>query len=247
MEPPLNTSADSGDTLPIKYKVDQLKQYILRQLGYPVWTVEMTPQQILDCIQDALVKYSQWCPLRTYRVLQISSNQFRYLVGEDNGMGVVDVQFVAPTSTPGAIFYANLIDPTPILKTGVDDLDTFYRWRKTFQRVTAITPDWYFSEEENCLYIHNPIERYHATAFIDKYWTDTEKLPYRGADWVKQYAVARARYQYGEILSKFSGAIPGPVQNLTLDQTKRAEAKEAMDKLEEKLFGMQESTPLHLD
>jgi len=60
---PVTTSANSPDTLPITgYTVDQLKNYIFRQLGGPVWNVELSNQQILDHIQDSLSLYSQWKP-----------------------------------------------------------------------------------------------------------------------------------------------------------------------------------------
>lgn len=244
---PLVTSASSPDSLPNRYTIDQLREYIMRSLGYPVWVVEMTPQQVLDKINDALLQYSLRCPKRRYLPIPLVRGKIKYRENEDNGLGVTDVQFFAPTSTPGAIFYANLIDPTPIMRTGLDDLSTFYNWRKTFSRVTGITPDWYWDESENALYIHNPIERYYAACQIDFPYTTTESLPYRGGNWVKRYAIATCRYQYGDILSKYQGMIPGPSQALTLDQGKRAEATSQIQRLEEELFGMQESAPMMID
>lgn len=240
-------SDGSPDTLPKKYTAVQLASYIMRKLGSPVWTVEITQQQVLDCIQDALTLYSIWCPIRKFKQIQLTASKHRYLEGEDNGLGVADVQFLAPSAQPGAIFYANLIDPTPILKTGIDDLDAFFRWRKTFQRVTGVEPDWNYVESENVLLIHNPIERYYCAAMIDWPYEDTLKLPLRGAIWVKDYALAQATYTYGEILAKYGGAVPGPVSGITLDQGKRAEATARIDKLMASLRLMQETTPLQID
>lgn len=243
----VNLGDGSPDTLPPRYTANQLVQYIMRKLGAPIWTVELTPQQVLDSIQDALTQYSLWCPNRKFVPLALSASKHRYREGEDNGLGVVDVQFMAPTAQPGAIFYANLIDPTPVLKTGVDDLDSFFRWRKTFQRVTGIEPDWHYDESENVLLIHNPIDRYYAAASIDFPYTDTLKLPHRGGVWVRDYALAASTYTLGDILARYSGAVPGPVDNLTLDQGMRQEGATRMEKLMEQLRKMQETTPLQID
>jgi hypothetical protein len=237
---PVRTSADSPDTLPLKgYTVDALKNFIIRQLGGPVWNVELTNQQILDCIQDAMGLYSQWVPNIKVGNLTLVRGQTKYLQGENVGLGIVKVDFVEPN------FYGNLTNTGVLFRTGLDEYDTFLRWRKTWMRVTSVQPDWFYDEMEQCLYIHNPIDRYRAGIFA--YWPHerTENLPYTGADWVKRFATAKARFQQGELWLKYSGAIPGPVKDIQLDVGKRDSAQAEMDKLMEQLRGMQRgATPL---
>jgi len=245
---PITTSANSPDTLPlVGYTVDQLKNYIIRQLGGPVWNVELTNQQILDQIQDALGQFSQWVPNIKVGNLILTRGQFRYLENVDVGLGIVQIDFVEPNPVPTEIFYGNLINPAPLFRTGLDEYDVFLRWRKTWQRVTSIRPDWFYDEMERCLYIHNPIERYQAGVFA--YWphTTTEKLNQTGAEWVKRYAMAKSKLLLGEIWMKYSGAIPGPGQNLQLDQQKREQAQQEIEKLETQVKGMQRSTPVFID
>lgn len=245
---PVRTSADSPDTLPLRgYTVDQLKNYILRQLGAPTWNVELTNQQILDCIQDALSLYSQWVPNIKVGSLVLVRGQFRYLQGVDVGLGVARVDFVEPNPVPTEIFYGNLINPAPLFRTGLDEYDMFLRWRKTFQRVTSIRPDWFYDDMEQALYIHNPIERYQAGIFC--YWPHdtTDRLPATGADWVKRFALAKASLLLGSTWMKFSGAIPGPAANLQLDQSRADKAQAEVDKLMETLKGMQLHTPAMID
>lgn len=245
---PVVTSANSPDTLPITgYTIDQLKNYIIRQLGGPVWNVELTNQMILDHIQDALALYSNWVPNIKVGNLVLVRGQFRYLQGVNVGLGVVQVDFVEPNPVPTEIFYGNLINPAPLFRTGLDEYDTFLRWRKTWMRVTSVQPQWFYDEDSQALLIHNPIERYQAGIFA--YWPHerTERLPYAGALWVKQYALAKAKFQLSEIWMKYSGAIPGPGQNLQLDQAKRESAQGELDKLMEQLKGMQRSTPAQID
>jgi len=173
--------------------------------------------------------------------------QYRYLEGENVGLGIVQVDFVEPNPVPTEIFYGNLINPAPLFRTGLDEYDSFLRWRKTWQRVTSIRPDWIYDEIEGVLYIHNPIERYQAG--IQAYWPfeRTEGLSYTGAQWVKEYALARSQLLLGEIFMKFSGAIPSPLQNLQLDAAKRDKAQAQIDKLIEQVKGMQRHTPVLID
>lgn len=219
----------------------------MRQLGYPTWNVELSRQQILDCIQDSLSIFSQYVPLIRAGSFVLTSGKSRYLEGVDVGLGIASVSFVDVLPAPTEIFYGNLIHPAPLFRTGLDDYDMFLRWRKTWMRVTSIQPDWFYDEYEKVLLIHNPLERYHAGVTCYMPYNSTESLPANGADWVKQYATAKARYLLGEIWMKFSGAIPGPAQNIQLDQQKRTEASATLDKLMENLKGQQRTTGIYID
>lgn len=191
--------------------------------------------------------YSQWRPRQKVGAIKLTKGQFKYLDGQDMGMGVVEVSFVEPNPVPTEIFYGNLIDPAPLFRTGLDEYDTFLRWRKIWQRVTSVRPDWYWDDDAKALYIHNPIERFRAGVLAHFPWTETERLPAIGALWVKDYALEKARLTYGEILAKFSGAVPGPLKDLQLDNQKRDRAEKKIAELEQKLFNMQSSTPISID
>lgn len=245
---PVRTSAQSPDTLPLRgYTVDQLKEYIFRQLGQPVWNVEVTAQQVLDCIQDSINLFSEWVPLRKPQSIQLLRGQTRYMVGADVGYGVASVSFVESVPAPTEIFYGNLISPAPIMRTGLDEYDTFLRWRKTWMRVTSVQPDWFYDDSEMVLYVHNPLERYHCGVICYFPYANTQSLPPVGARWVKEYALAKSRFLQGDIWMKFSGAIPGPVKDLQLDGSRRDSAAQEMEKLKEQLKGMQTQAGIFID
>lgn len=245
---PVRTSSDSPDTLPLRgYTVDQLKEYILRQLGQPVWAVELSTQQVLDCIQDAVALFSEWVPLRRAMAIQLIRGSHRYLENVDVGLGVATVSFVESVPAPTEIFYGNLISPAPIMRTGLDEYDTFLRWRKTWMRCTSVQPDWYYDDFEQVMYIHNPLERYHCGVICYFQYPDTRSLPPIGARWVKEFALAKARFLLAEIWMKFSGAIPGPVKDVQLDQGKRDLAIADMAALKEQLKGMQTQAGIFID
>lgn len=245
---PVKTSADSVDSLPVRgYTIDQLKGYILRQLGQPVWNVEVTKQQVIDCINDALALYSEWVPIRRPQTFQLVRGRFSYLEGVDVGQGVAQVEFVEPVPAPTEIFYGNLINPAPLFRTGLDEYDIFLRWRKVWKRVTSIEPDWFYDDMEKALYIYNPIERYNAGVITYWHFQRTENLSFTGARWVKEYATAKARFVQGDLWMKFSGAIPGPVKDIQLDGSRRDSADKEMEKLRLELKGMQVQAGLFVD
>lgn len=244
----VSDTSQSPDTLPmVGYSMDALIRYIYRQLGMPVFDVELTQQHVADCVQDSLAYYGQWRPLVKYGNVQLLAGTYAYLVGVDMGYGIVQVDFVDPVPAPQEIFYGNMISPAPLFRTGLDDYDSFMRWRKTWRRVTSVQPNWLYDEENKQLLVYNPIDRYHAGITAHFPYEKTEKLDRVGAQWVKEYALAKSRYLYGEVMSKFSGAIPGPLKDLQFDQQKRSEAEKAIEKLEQRLQSMQLSSPVSLD
>ncbi len=236
---PLKTSADSPDTLPLRgYSIDQLANFIQRQLGAPVWNLEVTRQQIIDSIQDALGLFSQWVPLRRPMAFPLMKNRFRYLEGVDVGMGIAQVEFVDVIPLAQDVFFAGVFSPAPLFRTGLDEYDIFLRWRKTWKRVTSCEPDWFYDEYERTLYVYNPIERYQAGVICFFPYANTQSLPMSGAGWVKDYATAKARFLQGDIFMKFSGAIPAPMKDIQLDAGRRDTAAQEMKDLKESLKGM---------
>lgn len=212
-----------------------------------MWEVELTKQHILDSVQDAVGKVSIWRPRVRYGAVRLVSGQSKYLEGSDFGLGIVDVSFVDPTPAATEIFYGNLITPAPLFRTGLDEYDTFLRWRKTWKRVTSVEPQWLQDDESRCLWIYNPIERYHCGIVTHLAHDDTVTLDVASADWVKNYALERARYTYGEVLAKFGGAIPSPLKDLQMDQQKRDKAETRLVALEEKLQNMQMFPAMSID
>ena len=246
--PPRTTSTQSPNTLPMTgYSADQLSDYIYRQLGAPVWNIELDKQEVLDTIQDGLIKFGIYVPRIKVGTFSLVRGKFKYLEGADVGQGISNVQFVEPNPVPTEIFYGNLINPAPLFRVGIDEYDMFLRWRKTWQRVTSVRPDWYYDEFEKALYIHNPIERYAVGVFAYFGYDKTEQLPMIGAEWVKEYALERSRYLYGEILAKFGSAIPGPLKDIQLDSGKRDKAEVRIKELVENLKNMQRAVEISID
>ncbi len=246
--PAVSTSQDSPNSLPqVGYTIDQLTSYIQRQLGVGVFTVELTKQQILDLILDSLATYSVWRPRIRYGTVALQAGKFDYLVGVDLGLGPVQVNFVQAFPIPQALFWGNLIGVAPLVQSGIGDYDMFLRWQKMWERVSSVKPDWVYDEITKTLLIHNPIERFHCGVVAYSAYDNVTQLDRYGAKWVKDHSFQKSRQAYGEIMNKFSGAIPGPVRDLQLDQQKRDKAEVKIEALEKELFNAQISTPLGID
>jgi hypothetical protein len=251
--PMIQTSGDSPDSLPTHgYSVDQLSKYIKRQLGEPVWAVELTNQHIIDHIRDALVKFSLYKPMLVWGAVPMIAGQKQYLIGQDVGQGVAELTFVENRLGVLNLDFGNPFTTMSIMTTGLGldgmgEYDSYLRWQKTWQRVTSTLPQWQYDEVRKCLWIHNPISRYRAALLVYANWQRTEDLPAFGSIWVKEYALAKSQYQQGDLWLKYSGNIPSPAASLQLDTGKRDKAETKIKDLETELKAAQEITPLSID
>jgi hypothetical protein len=248
----ISDSNDSSDSLPTRYNMDQLVAYIGRQLCAPTWNVELTKQQILDCILDSMRKFSNYRPVLQYGAIPMVAGQKQYLTDMDIGQGIASISFVENRLGVLNLDFGNPFTTMSIMTTGLGldgmgDYDSYLRWQKTWQRVTSTMPDWTYDEVRRCLWIHNPIARYRAAVLIYRNWDKTENLPAFGLDWVKDYSLAKSSKLLGDVFMKFSGSLPGPAQNMQLDSGRRDKAEATMKELENTLKGAQETTPLSID
>lgn len=236
-----STSADSSDSLPLRgYSIDQLANWIQRQLGSPVWNVEYTRQQIIDQIWVAMSHYSQWRPRIGFAAIQTVPGKFDYLRGVDVGQGIADVAFVQTTPVPAQYMYGSLIGISPVPFDGVGELNNFLTFAKTLARVTSMRPDWSYDEMRQVLYIHNPIQWYNCAVTWYGNYEKTEQLDSYGCLLVRDLSLQLCRHGYAETMNKFSGAIPTPVGGgLQLDSAKRDLAKTEIDRLLAKLEASQ--------
>jgi hypothetical protein len=247
------TVKDSKDTLPVTgYTEEQLCEYIKRKLGYPVWEVELTQQQIQDCVQDAITIFSIWRPVLQWGAIPLVAGQKQYLCGVDVGQGVATCTFVENRLGVLNLDFSNPFSTMSVMTTGLGldgmgDYDTYLRWQVTWQRVTSTLPKWQYDDYRKVLWIHNPIARYRCAILIYRNWPDTASLPQYGSWFVKEFALAKAQYAHGDLWLKFSGAIPGPVKDIQLDSGKRDKAEKRIEELELLIRQSQELTPLSTD
>ena len=235
-----------------------LKNYILYNLGHPLIRIELTQEHLLTAIIDAVTMYQRYAAIDfDFMAISTSENPFDIPYGI-NKETIVDVIFSAGffdsigagLVTGGFVgeFEGSII---PIFgqKSGLLDvlgkfnLATYYTYLQKLEDIKKV-----IGLDRMWQVVNNQIEVYPKTSTF----TDIGIL-YRGKltdseveeqEWIKKYALARAKMMLGTVRSKFSG-INAAGMNIAADgEALKSEAKEEIDKLEERLWGMQRPMPI---
>lgn len=224
-----------------EYTLDDLRSYIKTKLGGLLWRLEGMSLDKMDVIDqsigDAVMAYSRRCPILSFETFPIIPSKQIYPI-KCPGFGVFAVDFVYPAPVV-APFMHSLIGVTPITNLMGGDFDLFLTWQKSFQRVTSTAPLWMWDSDNKNLMIYNPQSQAKACAFMYRPRSfDKIKLVHK--DFVKRYALAKAKDQLAQHRLKFPN-IPGPAgKEIQLNGTQLLDTSKAeLEKLDDELFRMQ--------
>lgn len=229
----------------------ELKRYILTSLGSPVINVEVESSQLDNCISDTMQLFLEnhydgsdhtylaltttTATLQVYtlpntvqevlKVLNIRNNVTIFdeplLLAPVYGMGV--------TSNLSAVSYANV--------------ETIRHFQKTAENIYNNEILFDFNSTTKKLFFQTPLKEV-GLYFLEVYQSETEDNfnLYYDNRWVKQYAIAVAKKQWGNNLGKISGAqLPG---GMTINYDRIiTEAQTEIDKLTEQLRSMYSYSP----
>lgn len=226
------------------------KNYILRKLGYPLHSIEITDEQIFDCIKEAVQRFTarhyDGVIMNVYK-LQLQSGKSEYRL-------------------PNYIKTVINILPSNILTSAMSSFENYliplspiayfdYLWQ--LSDITTITM-WRYSTElwEDTLYNQNIRFDFNSTmhklnilgninSIADKFPTDsfflvTYDCPDETLDdlydnlWLKRYATALCKKQWATNLKKYNGAQLAGGAELNHEGI-MTDAKEELEKLEEAL------------
>lgn len=235
-----------------------LKNYILYSLGYPLIRIELTEEHLLTAIIDAVTMYNRYAAIDwNYIHVQVPSNPFP-IPNEINKEVIVDVIFPggffdnigAGLATGGFVgeFEGSIIpifgQKSGLLNViGKFDLGLYYTYLQKLEDIKKI-----IGIDRLWSIVNNQIELYPKTATF----TDVGII-YRGQlndseveenEWIKKYALARAKLILGTIRSKFSGINAAGINIAADGEALKSEAKEEINALEERLFNMQRPMPI---
>lgn len=231
---------------------DELVNYCLRKLGAPIVKVNLTPDQMQDCIDDTLQEYTKKHYNGTERkwikktiTAQDITNQYVTLPNL-----VVSVVKVLPITTTGSdVQFSNLwqyrADAVAPIAFGGDGSMVHYELAmqnlNLIDDIFANRPPVAFTSNQDRLYLTMDWNKFTAdesNIVIECHVAiDPEEFPkIYSESWVKKYAVALMKKQWGSNLKKFQGVqLPG---GITLDgKVIFDEAMEELAKLEEDLSG----------
>lgn len=231
-------------------KSAEFRQYILRKLGHDVINVEISEPQLDDAIDEAIKTYTEQHYDATsigYIPLEVSAGVDRYTLAENVETVLEVLNKEGESSAFGSIIDEPLLWPRPFgyyagstcasSLAGHDLVNTevfrqrYQMWEDQYSHpivfeFSQITKEIYFPEapENDGIRI---LKVYIGTA-IDSEGNIHDSL------WLKKYAVALAKFQWGHNISKYEGyQLPGGVS--MNGEAIKSDAKEEIETLLEQL------------
>jgi len=219
----------------------ELRDWILRKLGWPKQGVELDESQICDSIADALAEYNQYVPRWKYGEIRLVTGRKAYTITEF-GRGVYDVQFRRKEGTP------IISDPLfgrhypRFSQLAFDDFVLSQSHYGTVLRVTGQEPIWRWDPG-------TPTKIFIDTGEWDRSFyevTYAYGVDHRLGDitpahqqTLKRLALARAKIVLGEIREKFGDSVITPGGNVQLNGGKlKDEGFREAEALQEILQGL---------
>lgn len=230
---------------------DTFKTYILEMLGQPVIRVEVTDAQlenVIDLTVDYYLERAEGGTSLRFMTLPIIKDTKNYQldfnvssiynVFDSQGSGIGTGVFPGPVST-SSLHYTTPFSGVTTGQSTVGDMLHLHLARghlETLNFLLQIPLAYDFNSITNNLHlIANPTVDFQSGILY------YEKLDYSGDTsnlwnnrWIKRYAVARTKYQWGSNLGKYSGSmLPGGLEIQASEIL--GEAKEEIEKLETEL------------
>lgn len=239
----------------------QLKDYIMDTLGYPLQTVELTDEQLEDCIDDATQLYTKWATLpEKYITMPLSAYQLGDEdEGIDEGLDLSDYNVACVDSIGGhdsfGMFGADglwglsncmLATGTyPFLgrSFGGSSFEGFTTYQCAFEfcamarRLCGHQFSYNFNPQTQMLtLIPNPAkdpQRFNDVLVVFRCECVPEDSILYGNNFVKRLALAYAKVRLGTIRSKFSGVTfaGGITVNTAIGEEGRAEIQDLIERI----------------
>lgn len=231
----------------------QLKDWMSRQLGYPLISVELTDEQLDDCIDNATLIWTKYAALRQ-RYISLDLSQYpvgdeaadipegfdlsEFRVASVYGISTGEGFDMGGGDSLWSVSNCMLANGTyPFLNTGHTKAGGFTTYQavvefvKTAKRVMCEEFDFSFNRYNQTLkLIPNPITANKAFGYT---CIECEVVPpdeeIYGNEYVKRFAMAYAKITLGTIRSKFGAvALPG---GGTIDTTIGEKGEKELEKL----------------
>lgn len=238
-EPWLQSGTEPELTYPVT------RNWVWNMLGYPQTRVELTEDQITQCIEMALDRYHYYrTPEPYYWYAHIGHGQYEIELPPDiNKTSIIEVIYqpnsdlFSQLSGSGESFFLTYY----MQKSGGTFLSDFYvamAYKETFERTLGIAPSYEFVTHPNAdgemrdfvrLYPRPSIGSVMVGLKISRTMSEMETDE---KTWIRKYALAWAKQMLGRIRSKF-GSMPGPTGEFQLNGSELiAEAQQEIEQLD---------------
>jgi len=228
------------------------RQFILNALGYPIVKVELTDEQILECIDKAIFKFMQYrTPEREQRYVEVRGGGNMVKLPLD----LPKEEIIEVTYSPNADIFAQLSGSGEsfyltyyMQNTGGTFLSDFYvamAYKETMEQTLGIWPSYELLsgkdvDGSNCDYIRlspRPTTGLKLGILFSRPMAEDEADQ---QEWIHKYSLAWAKEILGRVRSKY-GSVPGPSGEMSLDgATLLSEAQQEKEKLEAEIINISE-------
>jgi len=221
----------------------ELKDYILRRLGYPVINVELTKEQLDDIINETLEKFVEVAyPGIQLRLgwLKVQENQQKYKLPYEV-MAVVKVygpgELTSMMSGPFGFnaVLAKQLESVYFSKADLVSIELIREYVSTLDVMFSKHVEYDFNTMTKELYFLTPVKSDQIYGILFYESVDEQENPHvYDHRWIKKYATELARLQWGRNLLKYAGSMLPSGLQINVEGI-ISEAKEELAKLEEEL------------
>lgn len=231
---------------------NNLKQFIKRKLGSPVINIEITDDQLEDAIDESLNEFHEnhfSGAFIGYLPLTLQENVIEYQL-QDNVQEILqiissdDLSFNWNDDEPLLLksFYVGN-ENYPIYSHGVVDVEVYRQQFKLYTDYFDVPILFNYNTPSHKLFLYTQPKE-NLDVFLKVFHFDEDDIThYLNDKWVKKYATALARLQWGRNLMKYNGAnLPGG--SAFNSDGIISEAKEDIAELKEELWEKYTLPPL---
>ncbi len=222
IEPWLQSGTEPELTYPVT------RNFMWNMLGYPQVAVEMTEDQMGECINVALEKYHYyWQPEPYYHYLDVGVGQRELeLPAGISKENIIEVNYspnndiFSQLSGSGESFFLTYY----MQQSGGTFLADFYvamAYKETFERTLGIQPSYEFVSHPDVNGIMKdyirlyPSPSSHSIKVALKVSRTLSEAEVDQEMWIRKYALAWAKQMLGQIRSKFA-SVPGPTGEVSI-------------------------------
>jgi hypothetical protein len=215
-----------------------VKLFVTRMMGAGRVIVELTEDQLEECILTAVNEYSKWLPMVEYRIIPAAGSFMVDLTPYGYGRGVIDVQPEAQSYLDSGFGFE--LPLATILGGGgssaisyrFGELEETLGYLEMGRRITG--QDFDFKWDPPNLYLHNvPTEGTRVMYAIAADHT-VQSIPYPDREWINSYAMAEAKMVVGMIRGKYQNVnTPGGGTSLDGSELRSEAASEKQTLIEQ--------------
>ena len=221
---------------------EEVRDWVLRKLGFPLVGVELTNDQQAQFVDDSLELYNRYIPKERFGEIFLIAGQTRYPITEF-GRGVIDIQFVRKEGIP---LISDPLFGREYPRGQQLDFDQYVLGTSFFEsllRITGQDPEGRWTPDDpGAIHInaHNQSFKVSYTFMVDHRLEEITPAHY---NLFRRISLAHGKITLGNVRRKYS-EIQAPTGNITLDGQKMVdEGEKELENITDDLVKLSPPTP----